>query len=104
MSMNQIEHEPDELCADPAQIAEQDDAGEEGLQFTAQEIMQLRAEGEKRRIEELKLGFQMFSYLVSISPNAERGGFIVTRGGFRQEAADYAELRQIAIDRGVLRA
>lgn len=104
MNMNQIEHEADALCADAAQIADQDDAGEVDLQFTAQEIMQLRAEGEKRRIEDLKRGFQMFSYSVNISPNAEKGGFVVTRGHFRQEAADYAELRQIAIDRGVLRA
>lgn len=102
--MNQNEQETDELCADPALIADQDDTSDEGLQFTAEEIRQLRAEGERRRIEDLKRGFQMFSYSVSISPNAVKGGFIVTRGPFNQEAADYAELRQIAIDRGVLRA
>lgn len=102
--MNPNEQDTDELCADPALIADQDDSDEEGLQFTAEEIAQLRAEGEKRRIEDLKRGFRMFSYRVDISPNAERGGFLVTRGSFRQEAADYAALRQIAIDRGVVRA
>ena len=102
--MNPNEQEVDELCIDPALTADQDGTEEEALQFTAEEIAQLRAEGEKRRIEDLKRGFQMFSYRVDISPNAERGGFLVTRGPFQQEAADYAALRQIAIDRGVVRA
>ena len=70
--MNPNEHDTDNQFADLAQIADQDDDSAEELQFTADEIRQLRAEGENRRIEELKLGFQMFSYLVSISPNAER--------------------------------
>lgn len=101
--MNPTDHEPENQCADLELIADQDDTSDEGLQFTAEEIRQLRAEGEQRRIEDLKRGFQMFSYSVSTSPNAQRGGFIVTRGPFKQEAANYAELRQIAIDRGVLR-
>lgn len=101
--MNPTDHETDEQCADLELIADQDDASDEGLQFTAEEIRQLRAEGEQRRIEDLKRGFQMFSYRVDLSPNAGRG-FVVSRGSFRQEANDYAELRQIAIDRGVLRA
>lgn len=102
--MNPNEHETDDQCANLELIADQDDTSDEGLQFTAEEIRQLRAEGEHRRIEDLKRGFQMFSYSVGISQNAEKGGFVVTRGPFKQEAADYAELRQIAIDRGVLRA
>ncbi|MDI3510824.1 MAG: hypothetical protein PWQ61_1589 [Betaproteobacteria bacterium] len=101
--MNQNEQDIDELCADQALIADQEDADEEGLQFTAEEIAQLRAEGEMRRIEDLKQAFQMFSYSVGVGPTAGRG-FLVTRGSFRQEVADYAALRQIAIDRGVVRA
>ena len=101
--MNPNEHDTDNQFADLAQIADQDDASAEELQFTAEEIRQLRAEGERRRIDDLKLAFRMFSYEVGVGPKAGEG-FLVSRGSYRREAANYSELRQIAIDRGVLRA